>query len=297
MATLTRHPAQHPRSAGELLHLAAALDERAAARYRVLARTMRERGERDLARVFALLADVAERHRARDATSGPAEAPEVDALPPGETGLPEHFDEETAASATLTPYRALALAVRFEESCFAYYSYIASEAESAEVRRLAEALAKEKLDQAALLRRRRRRAFRLEGRATRRETLPRTLAELRALAARETRAAASLHRALAESLAAEGQESVAEAFLAAAREEEREASKGPVPTGPPEPLEGPPTVTAGLRVLEAAFERYSEIVERAADEALLAEAQRLAETVLRRLASTRAAIAAAKAPG
>lgn len=296
MATLTRHPAQHPRSTDELLRLAAALDERAAARYRVLARTMRERGERDLAEAFALLADVAERHRTRGATSGRPEAPEVDAPPPGETGLPEPFDEETAASATLTPYRALALAVRFEESCFAYYSYIASGAESAEVRSLAESLAKEKLDQAALLRHKRRRAFRKEGRAARREKLPRTLAELRALAAREARAAGSLHRALAESLAAEGQESVADAFLAVAREEEREAWNGPAPGDRPEPLEGPPTVTAGLRVLEAAFERYSEIAERATDEALLAEAQRLAEAVLRRLASTRAAIAAAKAP-
>ncbi|MBX6366908.1 MAG: hypothetical protein IRZ04_02950 [Rhodospirillales bacterium] len=295
MATLTRHPAQHPRSTGELLHLAATLDERAAARYRVLARTMRERGERDLARVFALLADVEERHRTRPATGGRAEVPGIDAPPPAETGLPEPFDEETAASATLTPYRALALAVRFEESCFAYYSYIASEAKSAEVRTLAESLAKEKLDQAALLRRRRRREFRREGRAKPREPLPRTLAELRALAAREARAAASLHRALAESLAAEGQERVADAFLAVAREEEREAWKGPAPTGRPEPPEAPPTVTAGLRVLEAAFERYSEIAERAADEALLAEAQRLAEAVLRRLASTRATIAAAKA--
>lgn len=291
MATLTLHPAQHPRSAGELLLLAAALGERAAARYGLLATTMRERGVPDLARVFALLADVEDRYRARTEGSGRADAP-----PLGDTGLPEPFDEETAASATLTPYRALALAVRFEESCFAYYSYIAAGAESGPVRTLAEALAKEKLDQAALLRRRRRRAFRTEGRAAPREALPRTLAELRALAAREARAAATLHRGLAESLAAEGRKGVAEAFLAVAREEERQAWKGPLPTGRPEPPEGPPTVTAGLRVLEAAFERYSEVAEHADDEALLAEAQRLAERVLRRLASARAAIAAAKAP-
>jgi rubrerythrin len=287
MTMLTQHPAQQPRSTGELLRLAATLEQRAATRYRTLSETMRQRGEGDLARLFAFLAALEEKHTKQVMARGPVAAP-ADAAPVPGTGLPDRFDDEAARSASLTPYRALALAVREEESCFALYSYIAATASSAEVHRLAEALAKEELEHAALLRRKRRRAYRAERRLWPPEPMPGNLAELRAFAGRQAAIAAAVHHALAAMLAERGQTAAAEAFLAVAADEELEADALPsVPPGIPV------TVTTGLRLLEEAFDRYNAIVEHAADEAVLGEAQRLAERALRRLALARGRLATA----
>jgi len=62
----------------------------------------------------------------------------------------------------LTPYRALAYAVRDTERAFRLYSYLASAAAAPEARDMAESLASEELDHANLLRVERRRAYRAE---------------------------------------------------------------------------------------------------------------------------------------
>lgn len=297
MAMLIQHPAQHPQSTGELLMLAQGLERRAAARYRTLAETMRQRGEGELARLFAFLAGIEDKHLSQVAARASVPAAVEPPLSMFGTGLPEAFDEEVAGSATLTPYRALALAVRSEESSFAFYSYIAAGATSPAVRKLAEELAKDELEHAALLRRKRRRAYRAERAARPPETLPETVAELRALAARHAAMAAEIHRALATSLSAQGQSVAAEAFLAAAVDEEQEATDLSRSARPQMPVVGEralPTVTTGLRLLEEAFDRYTAIVEHANDEAVLDESQRLSERALRRLAMTRGRLAAAK---
>jgi rubrerythrin len=287
MTMLTQHPAQQPRSTGELLRLAARLEHRAAMRYRTLSETMRRRGEGDLARLFAFLAALEEKHTKQIAAHGPV-PPAADAAAIAGTGLPDRFDDEAAASASLTPYRALALAVRNEESCFALYSYIAATAASAEVRRLAEALAKDELEHAALLRRKRRRAYRAERALWPPEPMPENVAALRAFAGRQAAVAAALHHALAALLAERGQTVAADAFAAVAADEEIEADGvSPVPPGIPV------TVTTGLRLLEEAFDRYNAIVEHAASEAVLGEAQRLSERALRRLTLARGRLATA----
>jgi rubrerythrin len=60
----------------------------------------------------------------------------------------------------MTVYASLAEAVRAEEKAFAFYSFLVSDTKDPEIKALAEDLAKEELDHAALLRQARRAAFR-----------------------------------------------------------------------------------------------------------------------------------------
>jgi len=115
-------------SAEELLAIAHVLEKEAAARYRELAERMRLRGEERLAGLFAFLGRIEEKHadqvdRRSEAILGKVPDPAI-----VRWELPENFDEEEARSAMLTPYRALAIAVRNEERAFAFYSYVAASA-------------------------------------------------------------------------------------------------------------------------------------------------------------------------
>ena len=64
-----------------------------------------------------------------------------------------------ARSRLVTPYQALASAVRHEQRSFAFWSYVAAHAEADEVKAAAERMALEELEHTALLRRERRKAF------------------------------------------------------------------------------------------------------------------------------------------
>jgi hypothetical protein len=79
---------------------------------------------------------------------------------------PETFDAETMAeikaSRLTTPYRALAMAVRNEERAFAFWSYVAAFTADPEIRKAAEAMAREELAHVATLRKERRSAYHLE---------------------------------------------------------------------------------------------------------------------------------------
>ncbi len=87
-------------------------------------------------------------------------------LSAGRWEAPEALDAETAAemrsSRLMTPYRALAMAVRNEERAFAFWSYLAVYSEDAEIPKAAEAMAKGELGHVATLRKERRRAYHLE---------------------------------------------------------------------------------------------------------------------------------------
>lgn len=69
---------------------------------------------------------------------------------------------ELASSALSTPYQAWALAVRHRERSFVFWTYIAAHADSPEVEKASEELAREALLDAGLLRRERRLAWRAE---------------------------------------------------------------------------------------------------------------------------------------
>jgi len=178
---------------------------------------------------------------------------------------------------------------------------LAAGAEDAALRKLAEEFAKDELDHASLLRRERRKAWRKEehGGPFGAEGLarPETLAALRSQAAAMERAAARGHRALAESLRAKGDLATARLFEDAAADEtacmQSIAANLGDERGAAEFAElktSPQTVRDGLRVLEFAFERYSDIVDRAADESVMREAQALSERALRRLAAIEGSI-------
>jgi rubrerythrin len=261
------------RRAGDLLALAHALEEEAASRYLNLASKMRLCDENELAELFSFLSHIEEKHahqvetRSHELLGTPPDPARV------QWEVPENFDEEAARSATLTPYGALAIAVRNEERAFAFYCHAAAAAPP-KVAAIAEDLARDELEHAALLRRARREAWRREQRPAPAPALPDTVAALRSGLQAERAAAARLHATLATRLDAEGDTVLAAAFRQVAQEEDPAGTAGDVAA----------TVRDGLRVLEEAFERLSEIAARTTDTEVMAAAQQEAERTVRWLA-------------
>lgn len=279
-------------SAGELMAIARAMEQAAARHYRGLAARMRLRGEERLAALFDFLSEIEEKHATKIEDRAEAMAKPISAIPSG-WRAPEAFDEEEAASHLLTPYRALALAVRNEERAFAFYSYIAADAPDEATHKLAEELAKDELEHAHLLRRERRAAFRQE--RPKREGgkgAPETPQELWKMTAEAERRAADYHHALAAALRAKDAR-LATVFAKAAEEEEtcaREAASRAGIVQPDRQEIAAPGVADGLRLIEEAFERYADIAERAKDETVLREAQSLAARAVKRLSLVRGSL-------
>jgi rubrerythrin len=221
----------------DVLAFAHAMEAAAADRFATLTRWAEGHGAADLAALFASLAAMEVEHEASVAARGPvqgADPARVRRLLPPEL-LAADADAAELRSALLTPYRALSLAVRAEERAFASYAHLAAMAPTDAVRTLAEDLARDELDHAAVLRRARRQAFHAERPAE--PAVPATLSALHASRATW------------------------------------EAEAGP--DAPDDP--------ARVARLSRLLERYLLVAERAGDEAVLAEAQRLADATLQRL--------------
>ena len=264
-------------SIDDLLAVAEALEKEAAARYRELTARMRQQGDAQLAAQFEALARMEDRHAAQigdrsEVLSGQRPDPNRVVW-----DTPSNADDDAGRGAEISAYQALAYAVRNEERAFAFYAYLSAEAESAEIRTLAEDMAREELQHAALLRQYRRRAFH-ENRPLARET-PETVDELKRLARRWDGEAAASHAALAAALDAIGEAADAAIFRRLAEDEARSAANEPITAAAK--LR---SAADGLRLLEESFDRYVSIAERSADEILVAEAQRLAERTVARLA-------------
>jgi rubrerythrin len=274
----------------ELLSMARAMEEAAAKRYRELATRMRLRGEERLVALFEFLAAVEDKHakavadRAAHTAANPASIAR---------DVPETFDDEAGSSRLLTPYRALAVAVRNEERAFAFFTYVAAEAPDPETREVAEALAKDELAHAVLLRQERRKAYRGEGRQRRHEGVPTSLDQLLALCSEIEQRAAQYHRELAAGLPAE--QASHEAFAEVAADEARAARDAAMRVGrtmADAPSVASPTLFGGLRLIEEAFDRYADIADRAKDETVMREAQLMAERTVRRLSFVNEALRA-----
>jgi rubrerythrin len=291
MATLKSTPPV-VESAEELMALAYAMEEEAARRYRELAARMRLRRESRLAALFDFFADVEDKHATQIgdhslATGGPSrDAGRI------RWEVPENFDEEAGSSRLLTPYRALAVAVRNEERAFRFYSYVAAGAPDDRTRKIAEELAKDELGHAWLLRRERRKAYREEissGEPRPNVALPASLAELQITIAETEWRAAQYHRRVAEALQRQDPEAAA-LFAEAAKDEEACARGAMGPPGGSSPslaADIPPTAAGGLRLFEEAFERYMDIAARSRDEAIMRQAQLQAEQAVRHLGLVR----------
>jgi hypothetical protein len=145
------------------------------------------------------------------------------------------------------------------------------------VRALAEDLARDELQHAALLRHHRRRAYHAERPPA--PEVPQNVNALRALARRWDAEAAVAHAALAKALDEVGDAEDSLIFRRLAAQEEI-AANGAVATAVPKLR----SAADGLRLLEQGFDRYALIGERSEDERVVAEAQRLAGEMIGRLA-------------
>ncbi len=165
MSLLTREPPRPIESLDELFALAHAMEDEAATRYAQIGARMRAEGNSRLADVFERLSSEERGHiegimQWSQAEQGREPDPSL-----VRWTVPETFDDEGIALADprlLTAYRTLSMAVRNEERAFAFWTYVAAQAEKPEVRRAAEAMAAEELGHVATLRRERRRAFHAE---------------------------------------------------------------------------------------------------------------------------------------
>jgi rubrerythrin len=305
-ASLLQHPPESPAaSIEEIMMTAHALEDAAARRYRNLAQAMRKVSHEDVAQVFDDLAAEEEQH----VRSVEKMASTLLRRLPTETVvhwvLPETFGaEESGPPASLTPYKALSIAVRAEERAFAFWSYVAANAAAKTIRSLAETMAHQELLHASKLRIARRRAYHAEAR---RRISPDSNAQLLSLDA--------LHFEAAQ-MAAE-----AAAFLSAATTRLDHLGDGASAallraivaaiTVPVNVMEAADMRDAGLRagqrmqqmsaptvlfeaegVLERWVERYMNLLDRSPDAAVTAELQRLADQTMSLVAQVNARLAA-----
>jgi len=290
MPLLRHEPQGRVETLGDLLGIALALEQEAVRRYNQLAGLMDQRGETDTAATFRALAAEERGHvTAVDDWAHGLGLPSPDApaflwrLPPEIAASWDELTERTR----LTPYQALSLAVVNEQRAFAFYSYIAAQAEEEPVRTHAETLAREELRHAALLRRERRKAFRRErSREDRKPAHADTPAELARLAAALLSAAASEHAALAARLDALG-EGVGAALLARIAEEEPRLvppEVGSAALGTTAPPTAAACRLAAVATSERLAEAFGDVAEHATNEEVLIEALRLQEVVVGHLA-------------
>jgi hypothetical protein len=204
-------------------------------------------------------------------------------------------DEELSGTRLATPYRVLSVAVRNAERAFSFWTYISAHAEDVEVRTEAERLAREELAHVHALRAARRRAFH-EGRPQDARAIERlrslSRSQFLADAARTEAALAALLGAIAGRLGALGHPQagavarIAEETAAAARSL---ANGAPVHSVAPDegglPGEAEALLNLANERLEGALEGYLVVAETSQSEEVVAEAQRLGEAAVRRLAA------------
>ncbi|MEQ8233165.1 MAG: ferritin family protein [Gammaproteobacteria bacterium] len=289
-----RTPGDETTTFETLLAIAMAAERNAARTYVSLAQTMAAHGRDDIARVFERLADEETRHDREvsdiavryDVTAADA----ATALPMWPRGEAPRLDHDVATNpATSTPYRALAYAVDNEELAFRYYSYAATMAADARTQALAEALAREELGHAALLRSLRREAFHAEGGAEARDSL--RLARAISSVDELLRAALTIEEGLVSCLRAAGDGDPVVAALvedlaagvASLRDEIPTDSRVPPTSAHAEDRSAVPAEPAAIDAFERAFAFYDAVVHHSRDEATGERAQALAADTLARL--------------
>ncbi len=164
MPSLKSEPAGRIRSMREFFALARAMEMDASNRYIETARQLRQQKVCHLADVFEGLSRNEKGHVQQVEQWAVHQGSDANADAPWP--IPDTFDaspDEVAQSKLMTPYRALASAVRHEQRSFAFWAYVAAHAEG-EVKNAAERMALEELEHVSLLRKERRVAYRTERR-------------------------------------------------------------------------------------------------------------------------------------
>ncbi len=289
--TLNADPAIEVASIEQIFAAAISMEEEAAARYRDLAERMRLQSVQDLEALFLFLADIEDKHAREVRRRSAAKGAPVENVKSVRWELPEKFEEQEGRSYVLTPYSALAIAVRNEDRAFAFYTYLAAHAPTAEIRLIAEELASDELDHAGLLRRERRKAWRAQP-VEEPVPIPADLASFFARAASVEQLSALGHRSLSDKLSEQGHAFAANLFATVAEEEEKSAREAGArgSTGAGGKLPPAETLRDGLRLLESAFNQYAEIAEQARDEAVMEAAQDYQARALRRLSYVQGAL-------
>lgn len=162
-------------SMDELLALARSMELEAIDGYMSLSRRMNEMGRHDMAEVFDSLVEEERGHLGKVEEWREGLGRNEATVPP--SSPEESFDDEGAgimAPELLSAYRAFSMAVRNEERAFVFWSYVSAHAQSVEIRKAAERMAREELGHVATLRRERRKAFHLE-----RDAAPLVVADLK----------------------------------------------------------------------------------------------------------------------
>ena len=283
MGRLKAEPARPVRSLDEFFALAYAVETDAAAHYAKTAEQLRARGARALAEVFERLTEVQLGHARELASRG--KNPLLGARLPWP--LPDTYDaapEEIAQSKLLTPYRALASAVRREERAFAFWTYVAAHAATGEIRQAAEQMAMEELDHVSILRRERRQAFHAQRSASGAIEMTASAAEL---AAEERRLAELIER----DRTAFPNSELTQTIVAASRDAAAKLDKLEARHHPTLPLL---RLSADLRndplaVSELLVEAYLILADTAKNAKVLTVGQDLARAALYKLARLRAA--------
>lgn len=282
-------------SVDDLMGIAVAMEGEAALRYGELAVAMERADEPALATLFRRLAALEREHESglgrwaeREGRGRPVPAH-------FQWQMPETFGTaaDGAAAHTLTPYGALAIAVSNEERAFSFYAYLAAIAESDEIRRRAEALAREELNHVRELRAMRRAAFHAAPPPPRAPRPPEDSVQLAQLVCRLEAASAVLDEAVARRLAAAGwQDGAAELGRQAALARDRARRFGQSdPGAQPEDLSalGPAdALRRSLRNAEQVAETYLAAAGESTDEDVLNAAQILAGEAVARLAAVSA---------
>jgi rubrerythrin len=284
-------PGRVIRSIGELLGVLHAMEQQAASRYTALARQMQKRGAEDLAAIFRHLAEEEEGHirqvaHWRESLTDPVGHFPLDHPAPHEPFEPDEVAELTG-SATMTPYRALSLAVRGEDRAVTFWTYVSAKAPNKAVKQAAEKVAHEELEHAALLRRERRRAYRLErGESAR----PAAATSPSVLLQQALRLERSLLAAFERMASEPGEDGKAGRDLARMTHDlvvdlevlmDRSGQ-----TREPEDSH-PPNEASPMAQVESAVELYLNVAERSRDEAVVAAAQSLAKRAIERLSRLR----------
>ncbi|WP_186420262.1 ferritin family protein [Bosea sp. CS1GBMeth4] len=282
MSLLKAEPSAPVRSLEELFALAHAMEQEAAERYAEIARRMREEGNPGLAAVFDGLSADETGHldqvvRWSRHVKGQAPDPSLIRWKP-----PETFDDEgasTIAPELLSAYRALAMAVRNEERAFAFWSYVAAQAQDAPIQQAAEAMAREELGHVATLRRERRRAFHAARAGAGGD------GEVAGDEAALERRLADLFERLAAQAPADEQTRLT-AYAQEARRHALELEAAPIRTPAASHLRA--AATSPVALAELLTERYLEVADGQRDEAELVRLQALAGRAVARLVWLRA---------
>lgn len=279
MTSLKAEPAGRIRSMGEFFAMARAMELDAASRYTEIARQLALQGETALAEVFTGLAETERGHVGEVDQWADRTGTQEDATLPWP--IPDTFDappDEVARSNLLTPYLALASAVRHEERSFAFWAYVAANTDNEEVRVASERMAHDELEHMSLLRRERRKAYHTSQPD---RTAGDSQVTLAALAASERRLADLLMRQPDGGTdAPAAATSLAEAARASAARLEAVSANHTilVPELPASRTDDIPSLCEYLA------EAYLRLAESSSQDDLLGLAQELGDTAIRRLA-------------